>query len=424
MFKKNILLSLLILNFVLTQNMSFAQDIRDQKMYTDNLQKKIEANWLDTIKPERKNILTLFPQNQDSYKSAVISFIINKNGSVSNVDILRSSGDEIFDSSVIAAIYKALPFERLAGDEDSLNIQYFFSPIFTNASIVTEENVLANTSTPQSTTTQIKTPVNNEINSQATTQAPTPTTDKNIVNVSNTTPCIDFTLYAKNLQEKIDSNWNPKSFIKERNATIRLNIDKDGSIEDIKIQKSSNRKNFDFEIVNSIMKSVPLEALPAGLEAKSKNIQINFSYRKIIGRNIPQKCVVANINPQNGYDEYIEQVEEIVSQRLKDKSYFCKKDIIVEMNIDKTGKLVYVKIKNDSPRDNFIKREFNRKTLLTLQKTSFPVIPNKMGVDDITISYRILTQRKRLFFNFICDYAWNFFRTGLESYCIQKPDNI
>lgn len=407
MFKKIILLSVLILNFVFIQNAAFAQNQQAQKAYMDELQKKVESNWLTTISSEETSILAIFSPNKDTYKSAVISFTVNKNGSVSNVEIVRSSRDELFDKGVITAIYKAIPFATLAEGENSLNVQYFFSPIFTSASVLTDENLSAQSEKP--------------LILQANTKSPK---GENIVEVANIKTSLDYTEYANNLQEKINSNWNPKSFKKKRNATVNLNIDKDGTIEDIKIQKSSNKKKFDFEVMNSITKSVPLGTLPTSMESEDKNIQLNFSYEKTKHKNAPKKSVIASINPQNGYDKYIEQVEEIISQRLKDKSYFCKKDIIVEMNIDKTGKLVYAKIKNGSPKDNFIKKEFNRKTLLTLQKTSFPAIPNKIGVNNITINYRILTQRKRLFRNFICDYAWNFFRTGLESYCIQKSDNI
>lgn len=405
MFKKIILLSILVFNFVFIQMSAFANESYSQRNYLHTLEQKIESNWINPLKPANKGFFAFFTMNNDVPfsnielqrsstdsdfdKSVLVSFTISKGGSFSNVKIQRSSNNEDFDKSALTAVCNTASLGQLPDNLASLDVLCFFSPALTSLSTID------------------KTPLQK---------------NNGIVNVANINS--NFDSYEQSLQDKIVSNWNPRSIKKTRNATILVSLNKNGTINDIKIQKSSNKKKFDFEIVDSIMKSVPLGALPANTQSESKNIQLNFFYEKTNDKNAPIKRVVANIKTQDGYDEYIEQVEKIVSKRLKDKKYFCKKDIFLEMNIDKNGKLTYVKVKNASTKDRFIRKEFNRKTLVALQRTSFTPIPDRIGVDNVTINYRILTQRKRLFHNLMTDYLWNFFRTGLESYCVQAPDNI
>lgn len=405
MFRGIILLLMLILNFVFIQNAVFAQDTYAQKVYLDELQQKIGSNWINPINKSSNSLFDFFTIKKDAPfssiefqrkefhndfdKSVLISFTINQDGSFSNIAIQRSSDNIDFDNSVVKSIYKTNPIGPLTDNQISLNVLYFFSPTFTNISTVG----------------------NNPLN-----------TSNNIVNVANLTP--DLSCYTQDLQNKLLSNWHPKSFKKKRNATILVSVYKDGTIKDIKIQKSSCKKNFDFEITDAIMKSVPLAPLPARIQSEYKDIQLSFSYEKSQDKNNPQKQVIAIMNPQDGYDEYVDQVGKIISQRLKEKKYFCKKDINLEMNLNKDGKLTYVKVKNESKKGNFIRNDFNRKTLITLQQTAFTPIPYTMGVDNITLDYRLLTQRKRFFRSLLTDYVWNFFRTGLETFCVQTTENI
>lgn len=389
MVKKVVLLFALILYFVFGKNAVFAQDNDVKDAYLNKLQNQVKSNWLTPL------------DSKD--KSAVVSFVINRDGSVSNVALVRSSNndekilktcrDDEFDKSAVDAIYKSAPFEPLSGSNYTLSVQFFFSPIFTS---VTNFNSGTQLNNPQSA----------------------------FINIANTTPSVDFSTYLTDLQNKINYNWNPRSLKKHRNATISISVDKDGTVQDIKIQKSSNKKKFDNEITDSVMKSFPLDPLPLGLQSKYKNIQIDFIYEKTQDKNNPKTDVIAHVKNQDGYERYIEQVDTIMSEKLMDKKYFCKKDIVLEMNIDKNGKLTYIKLKNPSIKGKFIRKEFNRKTLLLLEQTSFPPIPNEMGLSDITLNYRILTQRKRLFSNLVRDYILNGFRTGLESYCIQDPSDI
>lgn len=235
---------------------------------------------------------------------------------------------------------------------------------------------------------------------------------------------VDFNPYAANLQDKILNNWNPKTKGKKRNTVISISIDHDGVIQDVTLQKSSKDKFFDYDATDAIVKAVPFEPLPDSFQEKTKNIQLNFIYEQAKDKTSPIKYIIANISNQEGYDEYIKNVNDIVYTKLYSKAYFQSKDAILTLNINKKGKLIYAKVKDSSTKDNRYEKKFNREVIEALQKTQFPPIPDKMGLNYITLDFRLLTQRKYSFSGFLCEYVFNFFRTGLESFCVQNAQDI
>lgn len=353
MIKKIILLLVLILNLVFVQNTVLAQGKYVKKLYVDSLQDKVETNW---IKPEKIN-----------GKSAVVSFDLDKNGNISNVELLRSSKDKIFDKSAVDAIYKSLSFGPLPDDKDSLSVQYFFSPIFTSPTLVNKQNPLSRNQNGY------------------------------FINIANRTSYVDMESYANNLQEKINSNWNPKSR-KSKTTIVSLEIGKSGSIDNLTLSKSSQDKSFDRNVFDTILNSVPFEALPAGLESDSKKIQLVFNYNSSNKLGEPEHYITANSNNIKGYDKYIKQVECIISSSFEGKKYASNQDLLLEMNIDKTGKLVYVQLQKPSQNKNF-----DREILSIVQKTSFPPIPDEMNLNNFIQKYEVFTQKGHLIPHFISD---------------------
>lgn len=362
MLKKFILFITFILYSVFIQNIAFAEDNYIQKRYIDDLQDEIQSNW--------------FVADKTCYKSAVVSFEINKDGEIVDAEIYRSSQDKDFDKSVIEAIYKAAPFRPLVGDEDTLNAKVFFSPVFTS--------LIINNNSDHSS--------------------------ENIVNVANMNTDIDFSDYILNLQTKIDSNWLPKSFKKQREAIFSVEIDKDGSLDNIKNLKQSGNKKFDINICDTIAMSVPMDPLPDN--SKSKNVQLTFKYNNTKVNIGDKHYVSANINPDYYY-EYIQQIQKIVSSSIENKRCYFFKDLLLEMNIDKTGKLVYVKIQSPS-KD----KKFDRTILTTLQSYSFPPFPEKLDSDAITINYEIITKARYSFSDFVKSYLIFGGKRDLSSFCL------
>lgn len=384
MIKKIALLFMLIASILFVQNTSFASEPYAETFYTNAIKQKIDLNW---VIPHDGN-----------WKSAVVSFTVNPDGSISNVSIQRSAGkenasqnesNERFDKSVVTAIYKSVPFEQSVNFNKPVNVQFFFSPIFTTANVI-HNQALSKT-----------------------------------VNVSNRSAYINFTDYTNTLQDKINNNWKPKKIIKkEKHAIARVVIDKDGSLSDFYILKSSRHKKFDRDIYDAIAKSVPFNTFPANIDAPNTEIQLKFDYERtnspVDGSPIYNHKVTASVLNTKGYDNYAKQAEKILASSLYGRRCFLFKDLIVELKINKVGKLKYVKVLKPSG-DKF---NFDRKTLATLQKASFPPIPETIPFDDVTLNYEIVTQRGRTFHDFVMDYGLYYCTRGLRSFCLTTaPEN-
>lgn len=365
MIKKIILLAMLIFNIALTQNPAFAQEQYTKNFYISTIQQKVELNWGR-------------PENAEG-KSAVISFVINTDGSVSDVNILRSSGSEVFDKSAFEAIYKATPFAHAYNFNSPVTVEFFFSPIFTVANAIHEKS------------------------------------SSDVVNVSNQSAYIDFSDYTNNLQDKINTNWKPKTLAKEKNAIASMNIGKDGSLGNFYIVKSSRNKKFDRDVLDAIASSVPLDVFPSDIEASNTDVQLVFDYKRSKspkdGKPVYSHDVSASVMNVRGYDKYTKQAEQILADSLKNKRFFFHKDMIVEIKINNVGKMKYVKILKSSKDKNF-----DRKILALLQKTSFPPVPETIPFNDVTLKYEIVTQRGRTFRDFIVDYLFYNGTTGLKSF--------
>lgn len=380
--KKAGLLFGIVFGFVLLQNSVMAQDKNLDDFYINRLQSRLEQNW---IVPRKYY-----------YKYTNVVFTIDNEGNLVNAEVIKSSKDDDFDNKALMSLNKAIPFERFVNINGKNNRS--FKAYFNGDTVFVSD---------------IKdVPVQKEIDD------------------------IVFANYIDTVQNKINSNWRPSSFRSKRDAIAFLEIEKDGTVKNMVIQKSGNKKKFDMEIFDAINRSVPFDVLPAELNADYKNIQLEFVYDKAKRQykidNKLQKYIAGQkhyILPhfpvQAGYEEYSDQVKEVITKRLAgmhQTKYFFKKDIMVKINIDKTGKVKYVRITSPTEKDKFVRKEFNRKITVALNSVTFPPFPDSLNKEEITLNYRILTQRKRYFADFLC-YVGNLFRTGLNSFCVQGADS-
>lgn len=390
--KKIALVITLILYFGFVQNFAFAEDTYAKKMYLDNMVKTINANWLTPLDAKGK--------------SSVIAFMLDQNGNISNVKMLRSSDDDQFDDSTMSALCKTDTFGPLVDGEDMLYVKAFFSPVFTS---VTASQQLPNVQPDNNSN------ITNVSNSANVPNPANVTNTSNVTNAPNITNAVqssDFSDYDTTLQNQINANWKPKSAIK-RNAVMTLELSKDGSMNSIALVKSSKNGKFDMSVLESILKSVPLASLPSGYNEDSKKIQLNFNYVPAKNIQTASHNIVANSKNIIGYDEYTKQIDEIIADAIGDRRYYRQKDLMLEINIDKIGKIRYVKIVNPSND-----KKFDLKMLAMIWNVTFPPIPDNMGIDNITLNYEILTQREQTLHAFIFDYLLCLGTTGIKSFSI------
>ena len=365
MLKRIIFLLTIIVNLSMVCNADVVNGYDDQQIYLDAVQKKVEQNWLQ-------------PLNTDG-RSASFSFKVDYDGSVYDLKVLRTSGDKTFDKSAISAILKSAPFNYyLKGSADSkpVNVEFFFSPLFTSANYVHEENL------------------------------------SHVYDVSNMVPNLQFCDYLADLQTQFNLQWHPKTYAKQRDAVVNLLVDKDGSIERYYILKTSHNRKFDRNILKTIANSVPLKPFPDNMSEPRKEIQLRFSYDSKNPTNNPDYThfVTSSVINLKGYESYTKQVQRIIENSFKGKRYFVRKDIVVEIRITRVGKLNYVKIIRSNQSESF-----NRKVLAIIQKTAYPPIPETLSTGDITLRYELITQVGPTLKDFWINYVLSYFTSEMKA---------
>lgn len=337
--KKLFLLLMLILG-VAIQNAAFANNQQYQEDYVVNsIKNKVEMNWVRA---------TLVPNI-----TAVIAFNVNADGTISPVNVLRSSGNSDFDESVVKAVYKSVPFEYSSVINQPISLEIFFSPSF----------LVAN-------------------------KAITNPLDNAIVNVSNKTAVIDFSGYLQNLQTEINANWTPKAYAQKRNNIAMITIDKDGALSNPAILEPSNDRRFDNSTLDAIAKSVPMNAFPSSITAPATNVQLCFHAQKAKekGKKVMDHYVTASVLNVEGYDKYTDLVEKVLKNNLADKYTIFEQKLVFEAQINSVGKLKYVKIIKPAKS-----QLFNRSVYRILENSSFPQFPAKIKQDSITLKYELVT---------------------------------
>lgn len=372
MIKKIVLLLVLFLNIVFTQNTVFAQGQYAKDFYLNNVQQKIVNNWI-------------IPRDSEG-KSTVVSIVIDQYGAVSDAEIVRSSNNAEFDKSAMDAVYKVLTYGQLVDGQQTLKLQFYFSPVFTSLNVIDDTNPLLNPNT------------------------------SNIINVANKNSNTNFVNYVGELQNKVTSNWAPKASKKSKKALVSVDVTQNGAVKNISLVKSSKSAAFDKQILDSISKSIPTDVLPAGTSQDSAQIVLSFQYNSADkkAKTTDSHYVDAGVYTIPGYNQYTKQVEDIISASLNGRRCLFNKDVVYEITIDKLGQLKYVKVKTPSKDKNF-----DRTTLSIIQKTSFPPIPVDLGLDTITLNYEVVTQRGYTWRDFFDHYLLHLGTTELKSFVVK-----
>lgn len=196
--------------------------------YMRNFQKRIKSNWTQSV--------------YQSDKASVAMITLNKNGEISNVQLVRSSGDNNFDNEILAAINASAPFDTLSGEinEDSIQLQLSF---FYNA---------------------LRSYAGNQYKISCSRVTP----DSHLI--------YTYESYKSQIESILASNLPILSYFKQRDILLRLVIDKTGKLVSINVEKSSGNEKFDKKILSSIQTcSFP----PISKSLNRDSITFNYSIK-------------------------------------------------------------------------------------------------------------------------------------------------
>ncbi|HOC02756.1 MAG TPA: energy transducer TonB [Candidatus Ratteibacteria bacterium] len=89
--------------------------------------------------------------------------------------------------------------------------------------------------------------------------------------------------YIDEIKTRIYKNWRrpSSSALKGEKATVSFRINKDGSVSDVIIEKTSGSSDFDSSVVNAVRKSSPFPSLPSGIALDFIDVSAEFSARGV-----------------------------------------------------------------------------------------------------------------------------------------------
>lgn len=209
---------------------------------------------------------------------------------------------------------------------------------------------------------------------------------------------IDFKPYMKSLQKKIKSNWHPIHSNESKRIVVLFKINKNGTLEKLKIYKPSGNASLDKEALDAVLRSTPFDSLPKEFKGNSIDIQFTFDYNVFDANNYSD-----NKN-SSGYQKI---VEAIISHSLPKRLSFRDKCLVLRITIEKNGKLESVQVIHSSKDKNF-----DNLYVSAVKKCSFPTFPDSLNSEKFSMDYIVQVKRS--------DYAekhpfyyWGWFFLGM-----------
>lgn len=351
---KKIIFSIIFLG--LCQNIGMAQDQNLGTAYLLVMQEKIELNWIRPL--------------QKSNKSAIVQFTINNSGQVMDAEVIKSSNDDSYDRGALLSVYKSVPFKELSPDiysGDSQTFQVFFSDNYVTVSKINSASVVIDASQPVGA---------------------------------------DYVSYMRNLEQRVQSNWDQQDYPKNEATITAFTINKNGSVEHLHILRASGSDKFDNEALDAIRKSNPVDSLPDYVSDNSINVQFGFFYNPLRDTNSIQNTTSCGFLNDNSslvkiYENYKKQIATILKENLTTKACYKITEIVLDITIDKYGQISCINIEKPSIDENF-----DKNVVSSISQSSFPAIPLEFNRNTFAFKYSVKTKKNDNLWQALVDGRW------------------
>jgi TonB family protein len=89
---------------------------------------------------------------------------------------------------------------------------------------------------------------------------------------------VDYGPYMADLQRRVYSHWNaPKDLDPLKNTVVSFKVNKDGTVLDLKVKRSSGTKLFDDAALKAVLEAAPFRSLP---DPSVGDVDIEFTFNK------------------------------------------------------------------------------------------------------------------------------------------------
>jgi TonB family protein len=89
----------------------------------------------------------------------------------------------------------------------------------------------------------------------------------------------DFREYLDQIRKRVESNWKYPANADELQATVKFNLDRAGRVSELKVTKTSGRKNFDESVLDAVRTATPFPSLITVLK-KSEVREVEMTFRR------------------------------------------------------------------------------------------------------------------------------------------------
>lgn len=215
-----------------------------------------------------------------------------------------------------------------------------------------------------------------------------------------------FKPYMKNLQKKIEKNWNPFHASTSVKSVIYFKINKDGTIDNCSVVKSSGIPPFDTSTLNAIRFSAPFAPLPKEYKGDSVDIEFTFDYnvwgstantntysninykQKVadytMAENSPSKILEKSFKSQESkkvFKNYMKDVHKILG--FVTYNNYKPSIVRIKFSIQKDGTVADAKVNASNGN-----KAFNNEVLEQVQNSQFGPIPSELNLEFIPVEYQ------------------------------------
>jgi TolA protein len=93
----------------------------------------------------------------------------------------------------------------------------------------------------------------------------------------------DFQQYLDQIRKRIESNWKYPANSDDLQATVKFNLDRAGRVAELKIVKSSGRKNFDESVLDAVRAATPFPSLITMLKkSEVREVEMTFKRKSVV----------------------------------------------------------------------------------------------------------------------------------------------
>lgn len=204
--------------------------------------------YTDNSKSDNHDVLTKVPtilksnwkyENTNSALTAKFAFLIDKNANISNILLIKTSGNKQYDTDCLEVLKKSSPISVQGLDISNDYVSMVLS--FNNGDKTVSIDDMASVMKP-----------------------------------NKGEP--DFGTYMKRLQKKIKSNWSPPKGKESNKIVLKFTVLRDGNLSEIKVIKTSNDRSTNGAAIRALVMSAPFEPLPKEYKGKSVDIEFTFDY--------------------------------------------------------------------------------------------------------------------------------------------------